>query len=121
MPYIKQTERLRIENDDAKGFGLRPDNAGELNYLFTELAVSYLTRHGLNYQHLNDVIGALEGAKMELYRRVAAPYEDTKIAANGDVYPASLLPKEIEPIKFIDPELEVIGYDVDVTYKGDRK
>ena len=32
------------------------------------------------------VIGALECAKLELYRRIAAPYEDTKIQENGEVY-----------------------------------
>ena len=32
------------------------------------------------------LIGVLECAKLELYRRVAAPYEDDKIDENGDVY-----------------------------------
>jgi hypothetical protein len=41
--------------------------------------------NGENYQHFNDVLGALEGAKLELYRRRIAPYEDTKIVENGDV------------------------------------
>jgi len=31
-------------------------------------------------------VGVLECAKMELYRRVAAPYEDKKKEENGDVY-----------------------------------
>jgi hypothetical protein len=39
-----------------------------------------------SYQSINDVLGALEGAKLEFYRRIAAPYEDTKIQENGDVY-----------------------------------
>jgi hypothetical protein len=39
-----------------------------------------------DYQAINDCLGALEGAKLELYRRVAAPYEDRKIQENGDVY-----------------------------------
>jgi hypothetical protein len=34
----------------------------------------------------NDVIGALECCKLELYRRMVAPYENTKIKENGDVY-----------------------------------
>ena len=38
------------------------------------------------YAHLNEAIGVLECAKLELYRRVAAPYEDEKIAESGDVY-----------------------------------
>jgi hypothetical protein len=41
---------------------------------------------GKNYKHINEIIGVLECAKQEFYRRVAAPYEDTKIQENGDVY-----------------------------------
>ena len=40
-------------------------------------------------KNLNAIIGALECAKLELYRRVAAPYEDDKIIENGDVYTQS--------------------------------
>jgi hypothetical protein len=40
----------------------------------------------LRYAHLNEAIGVLECAKLELYRRVAAPYEDEKITESGDVY-----------------------------------
>jgi len=31
-------------------------------------------------------LGAIECAKLEFIRRVVSPYEDTKIASNGDVY-----------------------------------
>jgi len=31
-------------------------------------------------------VGVLECAKLELYRRIAAPYEDEKIVETGDVY-----------------------------------
>jgi hypothetical protein len=40
---------------------------------------------------VNDVVGALDGAKAEFQRRVVAPYEDKKIRENGDVYPDCLL------------------------------
>ena len=33
-----------------------------------------------------DIKGALEGAKLELYRRIASVYEDQAIIRNGDVY-----------------------------------
>ena len=59
---------------------------GELNYLITEICQDYILDKGLSYQTLNDVLGALEGCKLELYRRRVAPYEDGKIQANGDVY-----------------------------------
>ena len=39
-----------------------------------------------SFQDLNELIGALECAKQELYRRVVAPYEEDKIEENGDVY-----------------------------------
>lgn len=63
-----------------------PENPGELNYLITFLVRSYLDYKGEKYQTYNDIMGALEGAKLELYRRQVAPYENEKIKANGDVY-----------------------------------
>lgn len=58
---------------------------GELNYAITMLCVRYLGS-SYNYHTLNGVIGVLECAKLELYRRMAAPYEDAKMKENGDVY-----------------------------------
>ena len=83
MPYIKQQDRDRI-NLSYRDRG-SPQNSGELNYLFTVISQRYLKEHGLSYQHVNDCIGALEGAKLELYRRIVTPYEDSKIELNGDV------------------------------------
>jgi len=84
MPYIKREQRY-IFRESPKDLGYRCDNAGELNYVFTVIVQNYLRNKGLNYQNINDCIGALEGCKLELYRRIAAPYEDTKINENGDV------------------------------------
>lgn len=81
MPYIDQARRKAIDG------GARPEHAGELNYAITRIVDGYLqARGGLRYAHLNEVVGALECAKLELYRRLAAPYEDGKIAEAGDVY-----------------------------------
>lgn len=80
MPYIPEKNRINL-------LTARPaDTAGELNYIFTAAIVKYLARHGTSYRTINDAIGALEGAKAEFYRRVAAPYEEGKIKENGDVY-----------------------------------
>ena len=81
MPYIKQERREAILA------GAKPQDAGELNFAITALVDNYLKdKGGVRYAHLNEVIGAMDCAKLELYRRVAAPYEDEKIAETGDVY-----------------------------------
>jgi hypothetical protein len=54
--------------------------------MVTRLINDYMLSQPFNYQVINDIIGALEGAKMEFYRRVVIPYEDRKIIENGDVY-----------------------------------
>jgi len=81
MPYIDAEARERLNS------GGKPETPGELNYAITRLVDVYLVSKGpIRYAHLNEVLGALEGAKLELYRRVAAPYEDRKLGETGDVY-----------------------------------
>lgn len=80
MPYIDQASRDLIQ------WGNPPQTSGELNYVLTKTIKTYLDLNGLSYGTINDIVGALEGAKLEFYRRVAAPYEAKKIAENGDVY-----------------------------------
>lgn len=80
MPYIK--DRSKYPNISTP----QCDNVGELNYVFSKIIDTYLNEKGLKYQNINDVIGALECCKLELYRRIAAPYEDEKIKENGDVF-----------------------------------
>jgi hypothetical protein len=79
MPYIKQEDRNRLELTGA------PETPGELNFAFTCLAIQYWDSRK-NYQTINDIIGALEGAKLEFYARVGRVYEEQKIKENGDVY-----------------------------------
>lgn len=81
MPYINPEDRLHILADEKS-----ISNPGELNYFISTLINWYINEKGKNYSTLNEVIGVLECAKLELYRRIAAPYEDSKIQQNGDVY-----------------------------------
>lgn len=81
MPYIKQERRQEMDTD-----GGMANTPGELNYQLTLVCQDYVDNKQLSYQTINDIIGALEGAKLEFYRRVAAPYEDGKIKENGDIY-----------------------------------
>lgn len=90
MPYITQKERRKFDDLEDQVFALDEISAGELNYLVTKLCNKYLER-GLRYEHLNAVIGVLECAKNEIYRRIVVPYEDKKAQLNGDVYPVALL------------------------------
>ena len=80
MPYIRQDFKDRVTRT------LVPETAGELNYLVTTFVDRYIAASGLRYTTINEAIGVLECAKLELYRRVAAPYENVKREENGDVY-----------------------------------
>lgn len=84
MPYI--TKQRRIDFFRGALGDNEASSPGELNYLFTLFSTWYVKNKGLSYQTINDVLGALEGCKQEFYRRVAVPYEQEKIKANGDVY-----------------------------------
>lgn len=79
MPYIERGRRIAVSS------GETPATAGELNYAITRQVHSYIRQHGQRYETYNAVIGVLEAAKLELYRRLVAPYEDSKIQQNGDV------------------------------------
>ena len=83
MPYIDRQRRFNLSGDENYD---AVDTPGELNYRFTQEIIQYIKNKGLSYQTINDIVGALEGAKLEFYRRVASPYEDQKIKDNGDVY-----------------------------------
>lgn len=88
MPYINKADRkfyAPLVKAINEGSIL---SSGALNYLITMLINDYVNKNGriLSYSDLNDVMGALEGAKSEFYRRVVVPYEERKRTENGDVY-----------------------------------
>jgi len=80
MPYIPMEGRVAMST------GIIASNVGELNYLVTSILQKYKTKHGESYQTYNDMIGVLECAKLELYRRQVAVYEEIKKELHGDVY-----------------------------------
>lgn len=79
MPYITQDRRTALVWDDKLSIG-------DVNFLITNQLQEYLEQEGLSYKTLNEIIGVLECAKQEFYRRVVVPYEDKKKEENGDVY-----------------------------------
>ena len=93
MPYIRQEKRNEIENEldqlIIKFLESEPEGgtAGRLNYLISSITGAVLNNdERISYARINELIGVLECAKLELYRRVASPYEDDKSRLNGDVY-----------------------------------
>ena len=80
MPYLNTKDRWAMDQ------GEPCDTPGELNYKFTRLCQQYIKDKGEKYQYYNDIIGALEACKLELYRRAVSTYEDTKVNENGDVF-----------------------------------
>jgi hypothetical protein len=109
MPYIVQYKRhhldphidnllnaLReLESDDPAN-----THCGNLNYVFTRiLNASYTQR----YAEINEAVGVLECCKLELYRKLAAPYEDLKEFENGVVTGDSSLVTELAPTLSIRP------------------
>lgn len=76
MPYIKSETKMILHKIIDEIRTTPAMDAGELNFLLTELCRTYLKNHGTSYAKINDIVGALEGAKLEFYRRIASPYED---------------------------------------------
>jgi len=87
MPYITQEDRPQYDKVLGELIGLlkeKPPESvdGHLNYVVTRVIKEV---YPLRYYHVNKAMGVLECIQHEFYRRVAAPYEDTKIEQNGDV------------------------------------
>lgn len=95
MPYILKSARKELDPlideltlrllDEYRGNDML---CGKLNYIIFKIA-KRLTNTNIggerSYARFNAIIGALEGCKQEISRRLIAPYEDEKIIENGDV------------------------------------
>jgi len=84
MPYIKREDRAKF-TQLLLDLGMLIKSEGELNYCITELLLIYMSPRDISYTLLNKLMGVLECAKLEFYRRFVAPYEDEKIRENGDL------------------------------------
>lgn len=88
MPYVKLARREIFYNDLMGLLGCMESiemTEGDLNYLITRIIHQWLEQSGTCYRTLNTIVGVLESAKQEFYRRWVVPYEDKKIEENGDV------------------------------------
>lgn len=92
MPYITKDVRNQLDNKINDLVNVMDcsidhynDNKGKINYIITKIIHHFITSYGKRYATLNDAIGILECAKIELYRHIIGPYEDKKISENGDI------------------------------------
>jgi hypothetical protein len=97
MPYVKAELRQALDPairelaraivDAARDLHDETGYAGLLNYACTSVAMRVIEgRFGkIRYGTIATVTGVFKNVADEFYRRVAAPYEDRQIAANGDV------------------------------------
>lgn len=87
MPYITNSEKEKIDKGFVALHLSELNNAGSLNYAIHQVIAQYISQNQESYQTYNDIVGALDCAKMELYRRLISEYEDKKMAQNKDVAP----------------------------------
>ena len=80
MPYINPSRRALLRPVMSPA-----SDAGGLNFQITSIIHEYWQNRE-KYQAINDILGALEGAKLEFVRRVVVPFEDAAIQRNGDLY-----------------------------------
>jgi len=94
MPYIKQDCRPKYEKEIKLLFDkliLYDTQAGDINYVISRIFWMLCNTKdgrlgsGISYSQANMLVGVLECVKLELYRRVIAPYEDAKAKENGDL------------------------------------
>lgn len=84
MPYIKP-ERRTLFDAHLEACAGQILNEGDFNYCIYKLASLLVERTGESYQNLSMCSSAMEHAKLEWYRKRVAPYEELKIAENGDI------------------------------------
>jgi hypothetical protein len=86
MPYIDPERRDYLDRYlQDPVLPAETASEGDLNYMLTRIVLAWLGSP-VSYASINTAIGVLECMKLELYRRVAAPYEDDKRDLNGEVY-----------------------------------
>lgn len=92
MPYIQQYRRRLYDVWINKLLDMLKSQdptsvKGDLNYIISRIVAG--TYHPVDgnwrYNAIAEVTGTFECAKLEFYRRVASPKEDTVVDTNGDI------------------------------------
>jgi hypothetical protein len=92
MPYIPTARREVLDkyveglSNYIKETNLEGSWLGDANYVITRLLTRLIRTFGpIKYWQGVSVLGTLEAAKIEFYRRVMSPYENKQSGINGDV------------------------------------
>lgn len=96
MPYISPDNRQNIDaainnlliqvEEYCNKFPYSTERSGLANYIITRILTNFLKTNGVwKYFKLSQLIGTLECAKLEIYRRLISKYEDKCIERNGDL------------------------------------
>jgi hypothetical protein len=88
MPYISKEDRIPLDpivDIATRVLERKPldESLGDLNYVFSRILAGAIGK--TSYRKIAMATGVLENVKQELYRRLATPYEEEKIAQNGDI------------------------------------
>lgn len=84
MPYIDPADRG--QDEALRKIARTLTDKGDLTWALSVLVDEWVCNYGPSFDVLGDALGSLDATSKEFYRRVVAPYEDTKIEVNGDVY-----------------------------------
>ena len=88
MPYIRPKDRPQLDEliEPLAKLGLTSGyQSGDMNYTLTRLIFKWWLDCP-SYSRGAEIMGLLSCVAAEFYRRVLAPYENAKLAENGDVY-----------------------------------
>ena len=88
MPYVSEEKRDNLDyhiSNLVASIKKEEKLSGSINYSITRILLEAL-KDPISYDQYNSMIGVLECAKLELYRRRVAEYENLAKAKNGEVY-----------------------------------
>ena len=90
MPYLTEDARAQLDEhiNGLLKVLLETDVSvpGGLNYAICRVADGVIAAKGESYSQYNNLLGSVEAAKLEIYRRMVAPYENAKSYQNGEVF-----------------------------------
>ena len=91
MPYTEKKQRQLYKSaiiELANILAKQDDEhiVGDINFINHALIKTLIQRKGgMRYFRLNNFIGSIFMSTLELYRRLAGPYEEEAMKRNGDV------------------------------------